>query len=187
MGEGSKPLRYAVAVFDGFDGLEHASHALDQTAQGPLETSILARQPVLEGLQTLPAGPEGRLRGQSAGRPDATPNREIGSDQTKVGLLNIVEVGAIVRSDPVSTSAGVLADLLLQGGAGPGKSIGAVLRAWMPEKHSRFLEEQIGNGKLLLWVQIADPDHEAAVCRVLLEHSPYRVQVHDLGYRSRGR
>ena len=54
------------------------------------------------------------------------------------------------------------------------------LGRWLIPRHARTLEAHLVAGRYLLWVHIRDADDEKRVCTILLRHSEFPVQVHDL-------
>ena len=54
------------------------------------------------------------------------------------------------------------------------------LDRWLLPRHARTLEAHLVAGRYLLWVRIRDADDEKRVCTILLRHSEFPVQVHDL-------
>ena len=54
------------------------------------------------------------------------------------------------------------------------------LGRWLIPRHARTLEAHLVAGRYLLWVRIRDADDEKRVCTILLRHSEFPVQVHDL-------
>lgn len=170
---GPELVRQAVCVFDDWDQLKQAGDALAEISRGSLETTVVACRSALGGASRYrPAGGAIRHRRQTRHEPCG----KLPSED----LANLIEVGAVRSSDPVLSSAGTLTDLLSAAGAQPGVSMSSVLETWIPRKQSAFLEEQLGAGRVLLWVHIRDPDQEAQICRTLLTHSPYRVQAYDM-------
>lgn len=95
------------------------------------------------------------------------------------------EIGIASKSMPIFSTEGRLAKFFRLAGAGPGVEIKPILQSFIPAKQAAFLEEHLGAGETLLWVGVRDAEHEAAVCRTLLRHSPHRVQVHDLKAKTR--
>jgi hypothetical protein len=94
--------------------------------------------------------------------------------------VELAQIGLVRTSVPIFSSEGRLAEFFRLAGAGPGVKIKPILQSLIPAKHAAFLEQRLEAGEILLWIGIRDAEHEAAVCRILLKHSPYRVQVHDL-------
>lgn len=156
-------VRQAVCVFDDWDQLKQAGEALAKITQGSLETTVVACRSALGGASSF-----------------HPPRHEPGGELPSEDSANFIEIGAVRSSDPVLSSAGTLTDLLSDAGAQPGVSMSSLFETWIPRRQSAFLEEQLGAGRVLLWVQIRDPDQEARICRTLLTNSPYRVQVYDM-------
>jgi len=89
-------------------------------------------------------------------------------------------LGAIVAAGAVVVSGGTLA-AAIAGAAiagGTGGLIGSVLATWVGDHHARYLERQLEQGGLLLWVRTWDSAGEALALAVLKKHSGDRVHVH---------
>jgi hypothetical protein len=97
------------------------------------------------------------------------------------GLIGgLFYVGAIVAAGAVVVSGGTLA-AAIAGAAiagGTGGLIGSVLATWVGDHHGRYLERQLEQGGLLLWVRTWDSAEEALALAVLKKHSGDRVHVH---------
>lgn len=84
------------------------------------------------------------------------------------------------RSVPVRIASGARCGKLvaiLDGGGTAG-------RPWLGQslipRHARTLEDHLVAGRYLLWVRLFDAEDEKRVCTILLKHSEFPVQVHDL-------
>ncbi|MGE0196383.1 MAG: hypothetical protein AB7P48_12255, partial [Methylocystis sp.] len=61
-----------------------------------------------------------------------------------------------------------------------GGLIGAVLGAYLEERHAKYLQEQLDHGGLLLWVRTRNAALEDAAKRILTKHSGRDVHAHDM-------
>lgn len=94
----------------------------------------------------------------------------------------LMYVGAITTTGVVVASGGTLAALItaivVAGGAGG--VIGAILAKWIGAHHGHYLQDQLDNGGLLLWVRARNRLAEDRAIRILKKHSGSDVHVHVL-------
>jgi hypothetical protein len=91
-------------------------------------------------------------------------------------------VGAIAASGMVVASGGTLA-LAIAAAAmagGGGGMIGAMLARNVEGRHARWLQQQLDEGGLLLWVRVTDDATERCAVEALRRHSAEDVHVHEL-------
>jgi len=117
--------------------------------------------------------------------PDGSDFTLIANRHSLEDEVELVEIGLVTTSASIFSSEGKLTEYFRLAGAGPGVEFKPILESLIPTKQAAFLQQRLVAGETLLWIGIRDAEHEAAVCRVLLKNSPYRVQVHDLNAGSR--
>lgn len=91
-------------------------------------------------------------------------------------------VGAIAASGMVVASGGTLA-LAIAAAAmagGGGGMIGAMLARHVESRHAKWLQQQLDEGGLLLWVRVTDEATERSAMDTLRKHSAEDVHVHEL-------
>jgi hypothetical protein len=91
-------------------------------------------------------------------------------------------VGAIAATGMVVASGGTLA-LAVAAAAmagGGGGMIGAILARNMESRHAKWLQHQLDEGGLLLWVRVTDEKTERCAVEALRRHSADDVHVHEL-------
>jgi hypothetical protein len=91
-------------------------------------------------------------------------------------------VGAIAATGMVVASGGTLA-LAVAAAAmagGGGGMIGAILARNMETRHAKWLQHQLDEGGLLLWVRVTDEKTERCAVEALRRHSADDVHVHEL-------
>ena len=91
-------------------------------------------------------------------------------------------VGAIAATGMVVASGGTLA-LAIAAAAmagGGGGMIGAFLAKNMGSRHAKWLQQQLDEGGLLLWVRVTDENSERSALEVLRKYSADDVHVHEL-------
>ena len=86
----------------------------------------------------------------------------------------VVAAGAVVASG--GTLAAAIAAAAVTGGAGG--TIGAVLARWVGVHHALYLQQQLQQGGMLLWVRSWDVADEARAVAILREHAGHNVHVH---------
>jgi uncharacterized protein (DUF1697 family) len=86
-------------------------------------------------------------------------------------------VGAIVATGAVVMSGGALAAAVtaavLAGGAGG--LVGSVLARLVGHHHAAYLQDQIENGGLLLWVRAWNESDEARALQIITKHAADKV------------
>jgi len=103
-------------------------------------------------------------------------------DTPRALLYGALAVSAVVAGGAVVASAGVLGGavaLAAAGGAAVG-GMGAVLAGLIGQSEAEFLEEQVGEGHLLLFVRIRDADRERRAKAILDKHSAHDVRIYSL-------
>lgn len=88
----------------------------------------------------------------------------------------IVAVGAVVMSG--GTLAVTIAAAVLAGGTGG--LIGSALARWVGHHHADYLQRQIGNGGLLLWVRTWNELDEARALQIMEKHAADKIHAHGL-------
>jgi outer membrane lipoprotein SlyB len=85
-------------------------------------------------------------------------------------------LGAVVASAAVFGGALLIA---VAGAVGVG-TIGALISGIIRQSDAEYLEEQVDEGHLLLFVRASDPDKEKTAVRILSRHSGYDARVHEV-------
>jgi len=95
------------------------------------------------------------------------------------GLVFLGAVGAI---GAVVASGGALAAAITGAalGAGTWGVFGEVLAKLVGGEHSAYIQEQLKQGGLLLWVRCSGPEQEKRATEILTKHSGRDVHVHRL-------
>lgn len=93
----------------------------------------------------------------------------------------LLYVGATAAAGAVVASGGALAMAVAAAtlGGGLGGLLGTILARSIGHRHSRYLQEQLDRGGLLLWVSTWDGDSERRAAAILEKHSGRDVHVHD--------
>ena len=98
------------------------------------------------------------------------------------GLIGgLVYVGAVVAAGAVVVSGGTFAAAIAAAAVagGAGGMIGSVLAKWVGHHHSLYLEQQLQQGGLLLWVRSRDLADETRALEILRAHAGDEVHVHE--------
>jgi hypothetical protein len=77
-------------------------------------------------------------------------------------------------------TSGPLADRLAQRLQSGAPSLKDALGHWLIPRHAAHFQEAVEDGKILLWIQLADTDEERRAYQSLLANSSNSVGVHDL-------
>lgn len=175
-------IREAVGVFADARSLEAAVDDLEAGGFDRSEISLLASQRAVE--EKL-----GTIYFKVADLEDdpKVPRAAYVSNESIVeaeGALagGLMYVGAVATAGAVVASGGGLAAAIIAttliGGAGG--LIGSLLSKLIEDHHAKYIEDQLVNGGLLLWVRTTDEDREERARAILSKHSAADVHVHDL-------
>jgi hypothetical protein len=95
-----------------------------------------------------------------------------------IGGLIYVGVGATVSA--IFASGGALATVIAGAALAGGTAglIGTALARLIGEHHSKYLQEQLQHGGLLLWVRTWDAEREKKAKEILSKHSGRDVHAH---------
>jgi hypothetical protein len=86
-------------------------------------------------------------------------------------------VGATVAIGAIVMSGGALAAAITAAvlAGGTGGLIGSVLARWVGHHHAAYLQDQIENGGLLLWVRAWNESDEARALEIVAKHAADKV------------
>jgi len=174
-------LRELSAVFHSADDLEAAINDLASEGLDRADMSLLGEEHLLTTDDSKPAG-DAR---QAAADPE-TPRQPLISDtdirqgRTLATSLAGVVAAFAATGATILTGGGALAAVVGAAVAGGGASavVNAVGRQ-AGNKHEAFIEEQIRNGGIVLWLALREPEREGDVRRILARHAATDVHVHD--------
>jgi hypothetical protein len=180
------PIREAVGIF--FDGEKLQAAIDDLLASGFTHQDI----GLLAGEHTVRQS-LGHLyedANQSAGDPDAPRIAFVrkGSmgDALHAWLGSLFFAGATTAAGAAVVSAAVLGGSLLAAGAGAAAigGIGAAMALIIHESDAEYLEQQVEEGHLLLFVRARDTAHEKQAVDILSRHSAYDARIHSVPDRA---
>lgn len=94
----------------------------------------------------------------------------------------LIYVGAVATAGLIVASGGTMAALILGGvvGGGAGGLVGHYMGRYFDRNHTRYLQEHLDKGGLLLWVHTADEAHERKAVEVLKRNGAEDAHVHSL-------
>jgi hypothetical protein len=95
--------------------------------------------------------------------------------------LKIQELPFHDNLEPIVCTCGPVADRLTERFRSGARSLKEALSLWLIPRHAAHFHQAVEGGKIALWVQLADADHEKQVSQVLLARSSNGVAVHELG------
>jgi hypothetical protein len=145
-------LRFAVGTFDSWQQLRNALY------------DLRLRGLVLDSLNCLAA------RRVFAGKLIAR-SRE---------LVVIEELAFPDNGELLGCTSGPLADCLADRLGSGARSLKDALASWLLPRHAGHFQRVVEDGKILLWIRLADGDDERQAYQCLFAHSSNAVGVHDL-------
>lgn len=166
--------REAVAVFDSEAKLHAAVDALLQLGLEEKDMSVLGAH------GTFSLKPLSEME-DSADSPRAT---YVPSDDRREGLVALASGPALVAGLCAALIAGsggvalIPAIAVTAGSTAAGGALGMVLARAFGHKHAAFVERQIGDGGLLLWVHAPDAGKDAAIAEILTSKGGRDVHFH---------
>ena len=92
-----------------------------------------------------------------------------------------------LEGDAVRCSGTAVCGLLSSQTVAGAKNLREALLRWMLPAHVDRLTAYLAAGNLLIWIPIAAPEQECAVCLGLLRNSRNTVQIHDFEETSESR
>jgi hypothetical protein len=175
-------VREAVGVFDGPETFQSAIDELLSSGFHRSQLSLLANENTVREKLGQQYGKALEL----ADSPDVprvayvSPEAIGGAEGALIGTL--VYVGATAAGGAVIVGGGALAAAIaaiaLAGGVGG--LIGVILAKFVGDHHARYLQDQMDNGGLLLWVRTWNTERERRAIEILQRHSGSDVHVHSL-------
>jgi hypothetical protein len=175
-------VREAVARFDEPERLEAAISALQSHGFDRADISFIAREGFMGA--HVAAGHAATQRAAD----DSTVQREAPVESTDVrqGRMLGTSLAAVVAAFAaagftVATggAAALAAGLAAAAGLGVGAAGAAVgMTAGEGERH--FIDEQLAQGGVLVWVRTRDPAAEERALQLLREHGGVEIHLHDL-------
>jgi hypothetical protein len=92
----------------------------------------------------------------------------------------IEELGFSGHAEPICCTPGPLARCICTAVKGGAATLKEALGFWLIPRHAADLQAAVEKSKILLWLEIADPDEERISCLCFLACSSGPVGVHDL-------
>lgn len=175
-------IREAVGVF--FDA-EHLSNAIDELLSSGFEHKHLG---LLAGEHTVrqALGHLYEEANESSGDVDA-PNvafvrKKSMGDALHAWLGSLFFTGATTAAGAAVVSAAVLGGALASAATGVVAigAVGAALALVIHESDAEYLEQQVDEGHVLLFVRLIDAEHEKLATEILARHSHFDVKVCDV-------
>ena len=146
-------LRFAVGTFDCWQQLRNALYDLRLRGQ------------VLDSLNCL------AVRRVFAGRTIIAPSQQP---------VVIEELAFPDNGELLGCTSGPLADCLADRLGSGARSLKDALASWLLPRHAGHFQRVVEDGKILLWIRLADADDERRAYQCLFAHSSNSVGVHDL-------
>ncbi len=178
--EGARTIREAVGIF--FDS-RHLHEAVDELLVGDFDRSQLG---LLAGEYTVKSqlGEFYTQINASANQPRGPSTAFVAAqsvgDTVHAYIGSLFFVGTTVASGAIVASAAVLGGGLLAAvsGAAALGVVGAVLSMIIHQSDAEYLEEQVDEGHLLLFVRTEDAAQESAALDVLSKHGAFDAKIY---------
>jgi microcompartment protein CcmK/EutM len=173
-------VREVVGVFSDEETLQDAIDELMSSGFDRAEISLLASEAAVDEKLGHKYKKVSDLEDDgNAPRTHYVSLESIGAAEGAV-IGTLVYVGAAAAISAIFASGGALASVIagatLAGGAGG--LVGTALARLIGEHHSKYLQEQLQHGGLLLWVRTWDADHEKKAAVILRRHFGRDVHAH---------
>jgi hypothetical protein len=172
----------AVGVFNDADSLQSALDDLQEHGFMRQELSILADVRVIEEkLGHIYKRVEDVEDNPKAPRTIFISNETIGEAEGSVIGLPLY-IAAVTAAGVVAASGGTLLTLIAAtvGAGAVGASIGSIFANLISKHHADFIQSQLNNGGLLLWVHLRSPDLEEKAKEILRKYSAHDVHIHEI-------
>lgn len=182
VGDNEAPIREAVGIFFDADHLEQAIEELSAAGFDREELGLLASEYAVR--QRLSHLYERTSEHPDVGNAPATAfvkKESIGD--TIHGLAgSLFFVGSTTAAGAVVASAAVLGGGLLSAVTGVAAigAIGAVMALLIHESDAEYLEEQVDEGHVLLFVRTPNATREEQAVAILSRHSGYDARIHEI-------
>lgn len=160
------------AFYDNHSAARRAIATLEANGFGTSDLSILASESSLHNnikLEEHSKAPEGISIGAGIG---AAAGAAI-AGLTAIGTITLTGGAAILAAGPiVAAFAGAGA------GAGAGGLIGGLIGLGMPETEAKMIEDELGQGHVMLGVSVDDNDDKEQVQNLLKGTNPEKITIH---------
>jgi hypothetical protein len=168
-----------VGIFNSVKLLEKAVDELFSIGVDQAEVSVLADNQFIKdypsklfSVQDFAHNPE-TLKKHYAG------HENVGAAQGGI-IGGLMYVGSSAAAGAVIATGGTLAAALIAAAAigGAGTLIGIILSKFIGNHHAQYIEEQLSNGGLILWVHLRDSDKENLIKEILIKNQASDVHTH---------
>jgi hypothetical protein len=176
-------IREAVGVFFDADKLREAAEALLAAGFTREDLGLLAAESsILEHLGDVytRAGPSDG-DGDGGPRTAFVRKRSVG-DALHAWLGSLFFAGATTAAGAAVVSTTVFGGALLTAATGAAAigAVGAALALIIHESDADYLEQQLDEGHLLLFVRTRNPEQEDKAVRTLSEHAGFDARIHEV-------
>ena len=185
IGKHEPTVREAVGIFHNAESLRGAIEALLTSGFTSDEIGLLASEQVVE--QSL--GDLYVRTNATSDSPDAPAiafvRREAVGDATRTHSGGLMFVGASGAAGAVVASSALLGGALLPAvGAVVGVGlVGAFVASFIHQSDAEYLQQQVDEGQLLLFVRV-DDDREREALDILQRHSGLDVRIYEVPFRN---
>ena len=175
-------VREAVGAFRSSESLESAVSALASAGWDKAEMSLLAQDSAFD--PGIPA--RGHDMRQAADEADAPRSVVLVEEDLRQGRTLATSMAAAIAAFAASgatilTGGGALAAAVGAAAAGSGAAAAVnVIGRWLGDNRAHFLNEQIDQGGILLWVTVHDADQARSASEILRRYGASNVHVHEI-------
>ena len=153
--------RYGLAIFRGWPELLHAIGALARVPEASQTLSLMSL-PRLFNHSTLHAATSGL------------------DPKLQHAIEKRFDLTVCQPESGMSCTAGPLADQLACRARHGCWTVDELLSAWMLAKQAARIDDDVRQGRTLLWAKLFTPEQEQSTCETLLNARPLRLDVLDL-------
>ncbi len=173
-------VREAVAVFIKAEDMEAAIDELLSSGFARAELSLLAASDTVRSKLGHTFSSTRELEDDTHVPTTAYISREAVGDAEGAVIGGLMYVGAFLAFGPVVASGGAMGAAILAAvlGGGVGTAFGSILAVLIGKRHADYLQDQLENGGILLWVRTVDKDNEDLAVKILKGHSGLDVHRH---------
>ncbi len=175
-------VREVVGVFDGVDSLRDAMSELQQNGFMRQELGFLAdEKTVQEKMGRFYKRVEDLKHDPRTPRAMFMPDEPVGEAEAAFIGVPFYLAAATASAVVVATGGTLLAAITAAVAAGAGAgTLGSVLSNFISKHHADYIQTQIENGGMIIWVNAATPEREEAARRILAKYHGHDIQAHDI-------
>lgn len=182
MNASNKKFQEAVGVFKDADSLQAAIDELQENGFMRQELSVLAGSSTIEEkLGHIYKRVEEAEDAPDAPRTIFVPLESIGEAEGALIGTPLYIAGMAAAGVVVASGGALLTALFAAAAAGAGgASIGLILAGLLAKHHADYIQEQLEEGGLLLWVAVHSEESKKKAKKILLKNGAKDVHIHEI-------